>query len=108
MFQLQHQPAVSVGTKKKELIGDFKNAGREWQLQRQPEQVRVHDFIEDELGKVATYGFYDGTFNVVWVSVGIDHHAAEYAVQSIRLWWLEMGADVRAGQVVAHCRRLRR
>ena len=90
-FQRQRQPVISVDTKKKELIGDFKNAGREWHPQGQPEQVRVHDFIDDELGKVAPYGVYDVTANVGWVSVGIDHDTAEFAVQSIRHWWLEMG-----------------
>jgi hypothetical protein len=90
-FQRQRQPVISVDTKKKELIGDFKNAGREWQPQGQPEQVRVHDFIDDELGKVAPYGVYDVTANVGWVSVGIDHDTAEFAVHSIRHWWLEMG-----------------
>jgi hypothetical protein len=73
------------------LIGDFKNAGREWQPQGKPEHVRVHDFIDDELGKVAPYGVYDVTANVGWVSVGIDHDTAEFAVHSIRHWWLEMG-----------------
>jgi len=90
-FQRQRQPVISVDTKKKELIGDFKNAGREWHPQGQPEPVRVHDFIDDELGKVAPYGVYDVTANVGWVSVGIDHDTAEFAVQSIRHWWLEMG-----------------
>jgi Rhodopirellula transposase DDE domain len=90
-FQRQRQPVISVDTKKKELIGDFKNAGREWQPQGQPEKVRVHDFIDDELGKVAPYGVYDLTANVGWVSVGIDHDTAQFAVQSIRHWWLEMG-----------------
>jgi hypothetical protein len=90
-FQAQRQPVISVDTKKKELIGDFKNAGREWQRKGQPEQVRVHDFIDEELGKVAPYGVYDVTANVGWVSVGIDHDTAEFAVQSIRRWWLEMG-----------------
>jgi hypothetical protein len=90
-FQRQRQPVISVDTKKKELIGDFKNAGREWRPQGQPEQVRVHDFIDDQLGKVAPYGVYDVTANVGWVSVGIDHDTAEFAVQSIRHWWLEMG-----------------
>ena len=73
------------------LIGDFKNAGREWQPAGQPERVRVHDFIDAELGKVAPYGVYDLTANVGWVSVGIDHDTAEFAVQSIRRWWIEMG-----------------
>jgi hypothetical protein len=90
-FQRQRQPVISVDTKKKELIGDFKNAGREWRPQGQPEQVRVHDFIDQELGKVAPYGVYDVTANVGWVSVGIDHDTAEFAVQSIRRWWMEMG-----------------
>jgi hypothetical protein len=90
-FQRQRQPVISVDTKKKELIGDFKNAGREWRPQGQPEQVRVHDFIDEELGKVAPYGVYDVTANVGWVSVGIDHDTAEFAVQSIRRWWMEMG-----------------
>ena len=90
-FQAQRQPVISVDTKKKELIGDFKNAGREWQRKGQPEEVRVHDFIDEDLGKVAPYGVYDVTANVGWVSVGIDHDTAEFAVQSIRRWWLEMG-----------------
>ena len=90
-YQRQHQPVISVDTKKKELIGDFKNAGREWQPAGQPERVRVHDFIDDELGKVAPYGVYDLTANVGWVSVGIDHDTAEFAVHGIRRWWFEMG-----------------
>jgi hypothetical protein len=80
-----------VDTKKKELIGDFKNAGREWQPAGKPEAVRVHDFIDSELGKVAPYGVYDVTANEGWVSVGIDHDTAEFAVESIRRWWREMG-----------------
>jgi hypothetical protein len=90
-YQRQRQPVISVDTKKKELIGDFKNAGREWQPAGRPEQARVHDFIDDELGKVAPYGVYDVTANEGWVSVGIDHDTAEFAVQSIRRWWFEMG-----------------
>ena len=90
-YQSQRQPVISVDTKKKELIGDFKNAGKEWQPAGRPEQVRVHDFIDTELGKVAPYGVYDLTANQGWVSVGIDHDTAEFAVQSIRRWWLEMG-----------------
>ncbi len=93
-FQRQHQPVISVDTKKKELIGDFKNAGREWQPAGQPEGVRVHDFIDPELGKVNPYGVYDLTANEGWVSVGIDHDTAEFAVQSIRRWWLEMGCPL--------------
>ncbi len=90
-FQRQRQPVISVDTKKKELIGDFKNAGQEWQPAGQPEAVRVHDFIDPELGKVAPYGVYDVTANQGWVSVGIDHDTAEFAVHSIRRWWFEMG-----------------
>ncbi len=95
-FQRQRQPVISVDTKKKELVGDFRNAGREWHPQGQPEQVRVHDFIDDELGKVAPYGVYDVTANIGWVSVGIDHDTAEFAVHSIRRWWLEMGQPMYA------------
>jgi len=91
-YQRTGDPVISVDTKKKELIGDFKNAGQEWQPKGKPEQVRVHDFIDPELGKVAPYGVYDVTANVGWVSVGIDHDTAEFAVESIRRWWREMGA----------------
>jgi Rhodopirellula transposase DDE domain len=89
--QKQRQPVISVDTKKKELIGDFKNGGREWRPAGDPEQVRVHDFVDTELGKVNPYGVYDLTANEGWVSVGIDHDTAEFAVQSIRRWWFEMG-----------------
>ncbi len=74
---------ISVDTKKKELIGEFKNAGRKWQPKGTPEKVRVHDFIDPELGKVAPYGVYDLTANTGWVNIGIDHDTAEFAVQSI-------------------------
>jgi transposase len=84
-------PAISVDTKKKELVGDFKNGGREWRPKGNPEPVRVHDFQLPELGKVAPYGIYDISRNTGWVSVGIDHDTAEFAVQSIRTWWNEMG-----------------
>jgi len=90
-YQRQRQPVISVDTKKKEMVGDFKNAGREWQPKGQPEPVRVHDFTDPELGKVAPYGVYDVTANEGWVSVGINHDTAEFAVQTIRRWWLEMG-----------------
>ena len=85
------QPVISVDTKKKELVGDFKNAGREWHPQGHPEKVRVHDFIDKELGKVAPYGVYDLTKNDGWVSVGIDHDTAAFAVAAIRRWWRKMG-----------------
>jgi hypothetical protein len=90
-YQATSDPVVSVDTKKKELIGDFKNAGKEWQPKGTPEEVRVHDFIDPELGKVAPYGVYDLTTNAGWVNVGIDHDTAEFAVESIRRWWREMG-----------------
>ena len=90
-YQAAGDPVISVDTKKKELIGDFKNGGREWRPKGDPEPVRVHDFIDPELGKVAPYGVYDITTNQGWVSVGIDHDTAEFAVESIRRWWKEMG-----------------
>jgi len=92
--QVSGDPVISVDTKKKELIGDFKNAGREWQPVGTPEEVRVCDFIDPELGKVAPYGVYDLTTNTGWVNVGIDHDTAEFAVESIRRWWREMGQSV--------------
>ncbi len=85
---------ISVDTKKKELIGDFKNAGREYQPVGKPEEVRVYDFIDPLLGKVAPYGVYDLTTNTGWVNVSIDHDTAEFAVESIRRWWHEMGKAV--------------
>jgi transposase len=89
----QSEPVISVDTKKKELVGDFKNAGREWELKGQPEEVRVHDFAirEPDKGKVAPYGVYDLGRNVGWVSVGVDHDTAAFAVESIRRWWRWMG-----------------
>jgi len=89
----QRQPVISVDTKKKELVGDFKNAGREWQLKGEPEPVRVHDFEirKPDKGKVAPYGVYDLGQNVGWVSVGVDHDTAAFAVESIRRWWNWMG-----------------
>ena len=93
-YQAAGDPVISVDTKKKELIGDFKNAGKEWQPAGTPEEVRVYDFIDAELGKVAPYGIYDLTANTGWVNVGIDHDTAEFAVESIRRWWLEMGQAV--------------
>jgi len=89
----QGEPVISVDTKKKELVGDFKNAGREWELQGRPEAVRVHDFEirEPDKGKVAPYGVYDLGRNAGWVSVGVDHDTAAFAVESIRRWWRWMG-----------------
>ena len=93
-FQKRGQPVISVDTKKKELVGDFKNAGREWQPEGQPEEVRVHDFKDKELGKAIPYGVYDPTHNNGWVSVGIDHDTAYFATETIRRWWQEMGQPV--------------
>ena len=87
------EPVISVDTKKKELVGDFRNPGREWHPQGKPEPVRVHDFEirQPENGKVAPYGVYDLGRNVGWVSVGVDHDTAEFAVESIRRWWRWIG-----------------
>jgi hypothetical protein len=85
------QPVISVDTKKKELVGDFKNAGQEWRKKRDPVKVRVHDFADPVLGKAAPYGVYDLAANQGWISVGIDHDTAEFAVESIRRWWQQMG-----------------
>ena len=88
----EQQPVISVDTKKKELVGDFKNAGREWRPQGDPEAVRVHDFLIKELGRAVPYGIYDLAANAGWVSVGIDHDTAEFAVQTIRNWWHSVGS----------------
>ena len=90
-FQRQHQPAISVDTKKKELVGDLKNAGREWRPKGQAEPVRVHDFLIPAQGKAIPYGVYDLTRDEGWVSVGIDHDTASFAVKAIRRWWRAMG-----------------
>jgi hypothetical protein len=91
-LQKQGQPVVSVDTKKKELVGEFKNSGEEWQPQGRPEKVNVHDFPDQELGKAIPYGVYDLASNEGWVSVGIDHDTACFATASIKRWWQEMGA----------------
>ncbi len=85
------QPVISVDTKKKELVGDFKNGGREWRPSKDPEKVRVHDFMIVELGKVSPYGIYDLARNQGWVSVGISHDTSAFAVASIGRWWTHMG-----------------
>ncbi len=87
----RQQPVISVDTKKKELVGDFKNGGRELRPKGQPEQVRVHDFVDPELGRATPYGIYDLGRNSGWVSVGMDHDTAEFAVETIRRWWRTMG-----------------
>jgi transposase len=85
------EPVISVDTKKKELVGPFRNAGRELRPQGEPEDVRVHDFLIPELGRVSPYGVYDLGQNEAWVSVGTDHDTAAFAVESIRRWWRTMG-----------------
>ena len=91
-FQRRRQPVVSVDAKKKELVGDFKNAGREWRRRGKPEEVRVHDFIDPDLGKAIPYGVYDLKHNEGWVSVGMDHDTARFATEALRRWWKKMGS----------------
>jgi hypothetical protein len=101
------QPVISVDTKKKELVGDFKNAGREWRPKGTPELVRTHDFKDPELGKAIPYGIYDLANNEGWVSVGIDHDTAQFAAASIRGWWQHLGSkrfpDARTLTITADC-----
>jgi hypothetical protein len=93
-FQARGQPVISVDTKKKELIGEFRVAGREWQPTGEPVEVRIHDFIDKDLGKAIPYGVYDLTEDQGWVSVGIDHDTARFATEAIRRWWRRMGVKV--------------
>jgi hypothetical protein len=93
-FQQRGQPVISVDAKKKERIGDFKNGGREWHPKGNPEPVRTHDFEDKDLGKGIPYGVLDLGRNQGWVSVGVDHDTAEFAVSSIRSWWLHMGKNL--------------
>ena len=86
------QPVISVDTKKKELVGDFKNAGQTWRPQGEPEEVRVHDFLIKKLGRAVPYGIYDLAANAGWVGVGMSHDTAAFAVQTIRRWWTEIGS----------------
>jgi hypothetical protein len=89
--QKRGEPVISVDAKKKELVGDFKNAGREWHPHGQAPQVRVYDFVDPAWGKAIPYGVYDLHANVGWVSVGVDHDTPAFAVATIRTWWLQMG-----------------
>ena len=91
-FQQRGAPVISVDAKKKELVGDYKNGGREWHPKGSPVKVQVHDFPDKEKGKTTPYGVYDVTSNEGWVSVGTDHDTAEFAVQTIRCWWRQMGS----------------
>lgn len=91
-FQKELQPVISIDTKKKELVGEFYNAGREWRPKRNPVKVKVHDFPDQKVGKAIPYGVYDLANNEGWVSVGIDHDTAEFAAASIHRWWRTMGS----------------
>ena len=95
-FQRAGQPVVSVDSKKRELVGDFKNGGQEWRPAGEPEEVRAKDFPDKRLGKVTPSGVYDLTYNEGWVSVGIDHNTAPFAAETLRRWWFEMGAPLYA------------
>lgn len=90
-FQKAGQPVISVDTKKKELVGKYRNSGREWRPKGSPEEVKVHDFVDKELGRAIPYGVYDLGRNEGWVSVGCDHDTSEFAVETIRRWWKMMG-----------------
>ena len=96
-FQQRGQPVISVDTKKKELVGAFKNGGREWQPKGEPEKVKVHDFLDIELGKAIPYGVYDISENQGWVSVGIDHDTSRFAAEAIARWWKKMGSKRYGG-----------
>jgi hypothetical protein len=93
-FQKDGQPVISIDTKKKELIGNFKNQGREWSQKDTPLKVNDHDFMDEELGKIIPYGVYDIFNNIGWVNVGVDHDTAEFAIESLRRWWKEMGLPI--------------
>ena len=106
-FQEHHQPVISVDAKKKELIGNYKNEGQDWQLRKTPIEVKMHDFMDKQTGKVIPYGVYDITENQGWVTVGIDHDTAQFAVASIRQWWYRMGQalypETKALMITADC-----
>ena len=91
-FRAANQPVISVDTKKKELVGDYKNGGREWHDKGQPVKVKVHDFVDPTKGKAVPYGVYDVANNQGWVNVGQDHDTSAFAVESIRRWWLNWGS----------------
>ena len=93
-FQNSGNPVISIDAKKKELIGNFKNEGREWHLQADSPKVKVYDFPNDAEGKITPYGIYDITHNLGWVNVGVDKDTSEFAVQSIRNWWYKMGSEL--------------
>jgi hypothetical protein len=95
--QARGEPVISVDTKKKELVGDFKNPGREWRPKGEPERVRVHDFVLPDRGKAIPYGVYDLSRDEGWVSIGIDHDTSSFAVRSIARWWEIMGRPAYEG-----------
>jgi hypothetical protein len=92
-FLRANEPVISVDTKKKELVGNYKNNGQQWRPKATPETVNVHDFIDPKLGRAVPYGVYDIADNKGWVSVGTDHDTASFAVQAIRRWWSAMGRE---------------
>jgi DDE family transposase len=96
-FLAGDEPVISVDTKKKELVGNFKNSGREWRPEGEPQPVNVHDFIDPKLPRAVPYGVYDITNNLGWVSVGTDHDTASFAVHAIRRWWKTMGKKRHPG-----------
>jgi hypothetical protein len=96
-FSLREQPVISIDTKKKELVGAFRNGGREWQPRGEPDEVLVHDFLDKNLGKAIPYGVYDLTRNQGWVSVGIDHDTAHFAAEAVWRWWKKMGRRCHPG-----------
>ena len=93
-FLRRQQPVISVDTKKKELVGNFKNGGKEWQPKGEPEKVEIHDFASPEFPKVIPYGVYDIGKNMGWINVGTDHDTASFAVASVRRWWFGMGREI--------------
>lgn len=93
LFLSEKEPVISVDCKKKELIGNYKNAGREWEESKNPQQVKVYDFVDETLGKAVPYGAYDVAQNKGWVSVGISSDTAQFAVNTIRTWWQQMGEE---------------
>ena len=101
------QPVTSVDTKKKELIGDFKNAGTDYRPAGQPDKVQTHDFMDKNLGQIVPHGVYDVAANAGWVTVGIDNDTSEFAVNSLRFWWQNMGkdryADAKCLLITADC-----
>ena len=93
LFMSEKEPVISIDCKKKELIGNYKNAGKEWEKRKSPQEVKVYDFIDKDLGKAIPYGAYDIARNEGWVSVGVSRDTAQFAVNTIRTWWQQMGME---------------